>query len=131
MYTTNLFLYCSASSPPQSFSLSPVDGFSTRLTASWSAPIARNGNITGYSVYCNTSANQIYPEQIIGPNVPTIRSTVIGTTLATTLTGLNPYTQYCCFVTANTSIGEGTPSDLFTATTNEGGNFLHYYEMKE
>ena len=75
-------------------------------------------------MYCNTSANQAYPEQVIGPNIPTIRSVVNGTTLAVTFnTGLNPYTQYSCYVTANTSAGEGSPSVIVTARTVEGGKF--------
>ena len=81
-----------------------------------------NGIITAYSVYCNTSANQSYPEQVIGSNVPTIMSVVNGTTLADKLTGLNPYTQYSCYVTANTSVGEGSPSSIVTVQTAESGN---------
>ena len=102
--------------------MSPVTGSPTRLSASWSVPIPRNGIITGYSVYCNTSANQTYPEQMIGSNVPTTRSAVNGTTLATTLTGLNPYTQYSCYVTANTSGGIGSPSTILTVKTIQSGN---------
>ena len=75
-------------------------------------------------MYCNTSADQAYSEQVIGPNVPTIRSVVNGTTLATTLTGLNPYTQYICYVTANTSVGEGNTSVTVTARTAEYGKVL-------
>ena len=71
-------------------------------------------------MYCNTSANQTYPEQSIGPNLPTIKSVVNGTTLAATLSGLSPYTQYSCYVTANTSVGEGGPSDISTSRTVEG-----------
>ena len=108
-------------SSPQNFSLSPVAGSPTQLSASWSVPIPRNGIITGYSVYCNISANQTYPEQMIGSNVPTIRSGVNGTTLATTLTGLNPYTQYSCYVIANTSVGEGSPSAVLTVQTAQSG----------
>ena len=114
------FFYIVPSSP-QNFSLSPVAGSASQLSASWSAPIPKNGIITGYSVYCNTSANQSYPEQVIGSNVPTIISVVNGTTLAVTLTGLKPYTQYCCYVTANTSVGEGSPSTVLTARTDQGG----------
>ena len=94
------------------------------LNASWSVPIPRNGIITGYSVYCNTSASQSFPEQVIGPNIPTIRSVVNRTTLAVTFnTGLYPYTQYSCYVTANTSAGEGSPSVIVPARTVEGGKF--------
>ena len=103
------------------FSATSVAGSPSQLSASWSVPIPRNGIITAYSVHCNTSANQSYPEQVIGSNVPTIRSVVNGTTLATTLTELSPYTQYNCYVTANTSVGEGSPSVLSTSSTVEGG----------
>ena len=72
-------------------------------------------------MYCNTSANQSYPEQMIGPNVPTIRSVVNGIALAATLSGLSAYTQYSCYVTANTSVGEGNPSFVSTTRTVEGG----------
>ena len=111
-------------SSPQNFSLSAVAGCPSQLSASWSAPIPKNGIITGYSVYCNTSANQSYPEQVIGSNVPTIISEVNGTTLAVTLTGLNPYTQYSCYVTANTSAGEGSPTTIFTEQTVQSGNLI-------
>ena len=87
-------------------------------------PITTYGVLTGYSVYCNASINQPYPEQAIGPNDPTIRSSVDGTTLAVVLTGLNPYTEYSCYATASTSLGEGSPSYLATATTVEGGKKL-------
>ena len=102
--------------------MSPIPGSPTALFANWSVPIPRNGIITAYTVYCNTSASQAYPEQVIGPNIPTIRSVVNGTTLAVTFnTGLNPYTQYSCYVTANTSAGEGMPSVVVTARTFQGG----------
>ena len=119
----------SVPSSPQNFSLSPVAGSPSQLSASWSVPIPRNGIITGYSVYCNTSANQSYPEQMIGPNVPTIRSVVNGTTLAATLSGFSPYTQYSCYVTANTSVGKGNPSAVFTILTAQSGNLLDCYAI--
>ena len=73
-------------------------------------------------MYCNTSASQAYPEQVIGPNIPTIRSVVNGTTLAVTFnTGLNPYTQYSCYVTANTSAGEGSSSIILIVQTAQSG----------
>ena len=113
-------------SSPQNFSLSPVAGSPSQLSASWSAPIPKNGIITGYSVYCNTSANQSYQEQVIGSNVPTIRSVVNETTLAVMLTGLNPYTHYSCYVTANTSVGEGSPSVVLTVQTAQSGNSFNH-----
>ena len=118
---THLYIFAVPSSP-QNFSLSAVAGSPSQLSVSWSAPIPKNGIITGYSVYCNTSANQSYPEQVIGSNVPNIRSVVNGTTLAVTLTGLNPYTQYSCYVIANTSVGQGSPSTILTVQTAQSGN---------
>ena len=78
-------------------------------------------------MYCNTSANQSYPEQVIGSNLPTIVSVVNGTTLAVTLPGLSPFTQYSCYVTANTSVGEWYPSETLSAKTVEGG-IMHYFD---
>ena len=109
-----------APSSPLNLSVSTVPGSPNQLSASWSPPIPKNGIIIAYTVYCNTSASQAYPEQMIGPNVPTVRSVVNGTTLATVFTtGLSPYTQYNCYVTANTSVGEGTPSQIVTARTDQ------------
>ena len=78
-------------------------------------------------MYCNTSANQSYPEQVIGSNLPITRSVVNGTILAATLNGLNPYTQYSCYVTANTSVGEGSPSTIVTVQTAKSGNNMLCY----
>ena len=107
-------------SSPLALSVSPVPESPNQLSASWSPPIPKNGIITAYTVYCNTSASQAYPEQMIGSNVPTIRSVVNGSTLVVTFnTGLNPYTQYDCYVTANTSVGEGKSSMMVTSKTVE------------
>ena len=75
-------------------------------------------------MYCNTSAGQAYPEQTIGPNVATLRSVVNGTTLTAAITGLSPYTNYDCYVTANTSVGEGSLSAAATARTNELSEYI-------
>ena len=97
-------------SPPLNVSLAAVPGSPNQLTATWTSPIPKNGIITAYTVYCNTSANQVYPEQVIGLNVLTVRSVVSGITLDVTFsTELYPFTQYNCYVTANTSVGEGPP----------------------
>ena len=115
-------------SSPLNVSVSTVPGSPKQLSATWSPPITNNGIITEYTVYCNTSASQPYPEQVIGPNVPTVRSVVDGTILAVIFnTGLNPYTQYNCYVTAKTSVGEGTPSQIVTARTDQSSK--HYTEI--
>ena len=126
-----IFFSFSAPSSPLNVSLSPVYNLPTALSTNWSVPITKNGIITGYTVYCNTSASQAYPEQVIGPNIPTIRSVVNGTTLAVTFnTGLNPYTQYSCYVTANTSAGEGSLSVIVFARTVEAGKYMFRYERQ-
>ena len=79
------------------FALSPVPHSPYQLSAMWSAPsVVKYGNITAYTVYCNTSATQAYPEQVIGPNIPTIRS-----------------------VTAANSYGEGAGSLIAAGWTDE------------
>ena len=120
---TRFFCFISVPSSPTNVTLLTV-GPNT-LMANWSKPLISNLAITGYTVYCNTSANQTFSEQIIGPNVPTIRSTVNGTTQAIMFnTRLDPFTQYECYVTANTSAGEGSPSEIVTAMTAEGGTMF-------
>ena len=114
-----------APSQPWSVSLAAVPGSPNQLTATWIPPIPKNGIITAYAVYCNTSATQAYPEQVIGPNIPTIRSVVNETTLTAIFnTGLSPFTQYNCYVTANTSVGEGPPSQVVNTKTSESGTLL-------
>ena len=54
----------------------------------------------------------------------TIRSVVNGTKLTATITGLNPYTNYDCYVTANTSVGEGILSTATTARTYESSECI-------
>ena len=44
-----------------------------------------------------------------------------GMATMTQLTGLSPFTAYECFVTGNTSVGAGSPSNLDVETTNEAG----------
>ena len=117
-------------SSPLAVSVSTISGSPNQLSASWSSPIPKNGIIIAYTIYCNTSASQAYPEQVIGPNVPTARSVVNGTTLAVTFsTGLNAYTQYDCYVTANTSVGEGTPSSIITTQTSESGKHFRSLQL--
>ena len=102
--------------------LEPIPGSPNQLAIRWAPPYQKNGIIIGYTVYCNSSASQAYPEQVIGPNVPTIRKLVNGTTLGDVIvTGLYPFINYDCWMTANTSAGEGIPSLVVTARTEGTG----------
>ena len=63
--------------------------------------------------------------------MPTVRSVINGASLggmsmfippanmSTFNTGLNPFTQYNCYVTANTSVGEGIPSQIVIGKTDQ------------
>ena len=97
------------------FTLTSINGVPNKLMATWE-PL--ESSVLAYIVYCNTSASQAYPEQIIGPNVPTARSAVNGTTLTATITGLNPYTNYDCYVLSIAEVSFPM-SNIATARTNE------------
>ena len=110
---------------PSSISMAPVTTSPNEIAIAWTPPTQTNGIIIAYTVYCNTSATQAFPEQVIGPNMASIRSIVNGTSqLAIFNTGLNPYTQYECFVTANTSVGEGLASQILIIRTGQSGKSL-------
>ena len=46
-------------------------------------------------------------------------STILGSDYNTTITGLTPYTNYGCYISANTSVGEGNISTFVFETTDE------------
>ena len=96
--------------------MNTIRGSPNHLFASWNQ---HNGTIGAYTVYCNVSASQAYLEQEIGPNLPTVRSVVNTTTFTTTITGLNPYTQYDCYVTATALLEEDAQSRIVTNRTDE------------
>ena len=103
---------------PLNFQLSAIS--SSVLMANWTPPSSPNGIVTGYTVYCTVSQNQTYPEQ-----VPTGGSTytVLNVTSQTSvyLRGLLPFTFYQCYVTANTTVGEGRLSTTVLSQTGETG----------
>lgn len=82
---------------------------SSSLTASWQSPDPANGLITAYTVYCRSGETDLTP--------------VVTTTKNAEINGLDAFTTYECYVTANTSIGESTPSNSRMETTNEDCEF--------
>ena len=72
-----------------------------------------NGNIVAYTMFCRMGSDQEF----------TIRDTLNSSALSATLMGLIPFTSYECYLTANTSVGEGPPSNNDTAMTDEYGGF--------
>jgi len=97
-----------APSAPRDFTLSRIDGSSRSLSSSWSVPAFANGIIINYTISCNTTEAGTVT-LMIGPS-----------TLSTTLTGLQPYTEYTCTVSALTSAGVGNASDPQMARTDQG-----------
>lgn len=93
---------------PQSFTGSSLS--STSLDLSWSPPFPehQNGHIVLYFI-----------------NVTSLEtgSSTYYTTASTYLkvTGLSPYTTYSCIVAAETSVGRGPFTTIFTITTLEDG----------
>ena len=111
VYLLNIY---TAPTAPREFSLSTIRYFPNIIIATWTPPIPKNGIITAYSVYCNTSVNGLI-----------IRAKTNATTLVVTInTGSVMFTQYSCYVTANTSIGEGTPSQMITIESREHIEFV-------
>ena len=65
--------------------------------ASWLPPDFENGNIVAYTLFCRMALDQEY----------TIRGVLNSSTSSATIMDLMPFTSYECYVTANTSVGEG------------------------
>ena len=104
----------SAPTAPRSFSVETVEGMSMQLGAMWMEPSPTNGRITTYSVSCRENGTtDVY-------TVTTSESTSVQ------IQGLTPFTTYECFVTANTSAGEGGRSNTDTAITAEDGEITLY-----
>ncbi len=82
-----------------------VPGSPDTLSATWDIPKPTNGIISNYTINCNSS----------------ISVTVTGSTLSANLSGLAPFTNYSCTVSASTGAGEGNTSMLMVAATDEDG----------
>lgn len=62
---------------------------------------------------------------MIGSNTPTNRSIVDGATFHVAFsTGLNPFTQYDCYVVASNAYGEGASSVVITSRTDQSGRHI-------
>ena len=81
---------------------------STVISLLWMAPATPNGVITEYQLQCS-GGGQVF------------NHTVMETT--TTLSGLLPYTNYSCSITAHTSVGGG-PAATTSVITEQDGNIL-------
>jgi len=96
------------------------------LHAIWEPPLEPNGVITAYKVYCSvyedgSGSGYVYLTQNTATNSIISTSVVPGNVTEAIVSGLTPYTLYECYVTANTSVGEGSASETVVAGTDESG----------
>ena len=136
--------------------LAQVIGSPTKLYIQWKPPDEPNGIIVAYSIYCKVMVvNDV--QQILGSvsgsgsseSIPITASSGLlmseevnglgdisdyaisvvtkGTELKAFVENLTPFTNYECFITANTSAGEGSSSRIVTATTDESGKITLEY----
>ena len=136
--------------------LARVIGSPTKLYIQWKLPEEPNGIIVAYSIYCKVMVvNDV--QQILGSvsgsgsseSIPITASSGLlmseevnglgdisdyaisvvtkGTELKAFVENLTPFTNYECFITANTSAGEGSSSRIVTATTDESGKITLEY----
>ena len=104
------------------------------MLVTWSLPDVPNGVTLYYTVYCDeemtedgsgTSGNgELLPDD---SDTSIIVSTVLGNETSAVVTELTPYTFYDCYVTANTSVGEGNASVVDSAQTDESGQSAHIH----
>ena len=110
---------------PTDVTVSAVPGDPLSLYVIWRPPVFPNGYITHYSVYCGESemssgsgsGDTLYLPMSGSQTIYTI--TVQGQEMNATVTGFMPFTNYGCYVTANTSVGEGSASSAVFQTTDE------------
>ena len=127
--------------------LARVVGSPTDLYIQWKIPDEPNGIIIAYNVYCKEIIVDDV-QQILGSasgsSIATnnewamsgeedglsdmadyaILVVTNGTESDAFVEKLTPFTNYGCFVTANTSVGEGSSSRIVTATTDESSMSL-------
>ena len=104
-----------APTPPLNFTLIQSSS-SSSLEASWVEPATLNGVLANYTITCQVSSTQFYSQQIMGSRLV---DTVSPTSTTATITDLNPFTTYDCYVTASTGGGESSPSNTESNTTSE------------
>lgn len=97
-----------APGPPSNLRLVPID--STSLRFSWELPAQQNGIVTGYNYSCTQTESV---EELA-------RNTTNSNITSVVLTGLSPFTNYTCSVSASTSAGTGAAA-IQTGITNMTG----------
>ena len=127
-----LFFLNTVPSEPESVLVMAVQGSPSQLQVSWDPPDQPNGLILSYSVYCY----ELTTDDLLGVGsgdqmlYPVVANDALQLVVAPGImseanaSGLIPYTQYDCYVTANTSVGEGNVSVVQSARTDESSKFF-------
>ncbi len=113
-------------SAPINLFASAVNGDPYSLYITWTKPSIPNGAISYYTVYCvernsSTTSPPLTSSADIEVEEVDLIEVVPGISLNATVGGLVPFTEYGCFLSANTSIGEGNFSAIIYQTTDEYG----------
>ena len=86
---------------------------STSLYLSWEPPSQPNGVIIDYNYTCSDdNATMSYNKSDMMTNSSSLRNAI--------LTGLEPFRQYTCNVTASTVAGAGPPASVSNVTGQAG-----------
>ena len=88
-----------------------ISDSSTSIKLTWSAPVKPNGVITGYILQCRSAEGETRLQRLMSSQITNV------------LSGLLPYTNYSCSITAHTSAGEG-PAATTSVTTEQDGEFF-------
>ncbi len=94
-------------SEPRHITASTVIGNPYKVAVRWQPPSHPNGILTGYTIFC------------IAPNNDVLFMTVGMQSNESYFLGLKPYTVYVCYISCNTSVGEGNVSLSVTVRTDE------------
>ena len=126
-----IYSLSSVPSEPQNPDIQSIAGSPTELLVMWDPPAEPNGVILTYTVYCYVLANDslasesfLLPLDSIVTMMPSFTQ-VPGNQTEVVVVDLVPYTDYFCFITANTSIGESNSSNIVFNRTDESGKKPH------
>ena len=102
----SLMMCCAVpAGPPRQFSI--VAKSSQSINVTWSAPTTPNGVVTEYQLQCSGDKT-------------IFTWAVMGSQTITTLSGLLPYTNYSCSITAHTIAGGGPAATTSVTTLQDG-----------
>ena len=109
------------------------------LLISWVPPSTPNGEVTNYTIHCvemldnldNGSGETEEPISSSFESNLTLSVTLPGNETETLFPDLMPFTFYSCYVSANTSAGEGNFSIHVVGRTDESSECLKLLHMQQ